>query len=79
MGDFAVVIEQPGGLLMFMQEGEGPDPERPCRFETREAAFAAVKGAMWEYAWPWWVVELVCRGRSVYGPDAAAKEGDRGR
>lgn len=64
---YVIVIEQgpgPGaGNLLFMTNDDGV----PLRFETFDDARNTARGAMWEHAWVWWIVEFGRYGTVTYG------------
>ena len=43
------------------------EDDNPLRFEHPDEARRAVRGMPWEYAWPWWIVDLSDGGRVLYG------------
>jgi len=63
---FVVVIVNPKmNEPMFLKDSVGI----PMRFETRVEARLAARGAFWETAWEWWIVELRDDGDVVFGPE----------
>jgi hypothetical protein len=66
---FVIVIEQGrSGVPIFMVDGEDGD-DRPMRFATPEEARRVARGATWENAWVWWIVELATDGVVKLGTD----------
>lgn len=66
-GRFIVAIEMPtmrNTVTFFLDE-----KEIPMRFQTAVEAREAVRGAMWQDKWVWWVVELAIEGEVQFGPD----------
>ena len=66
-GMYSVVIESPRsavgpGRLYFLCEDDVP-----LRFADIKEARDAVRGAMWEHKWLWWIVCLEDGGRVRYG------------
>lgn len=63
---WVVIIERgESGIPMFMTDESG----EPLRFATGREAREAVRGAMWEHAWVWWLVPLGENGVVRYGTD----------
>ncbi len=66
---FCVLLENGNHGPLFMTSGEDEKDETPALFHTAEAARDAARGAPWEHAWVWWIVNLEDGGRTRYGTD----------
>ena len=60
MSRFIIVLD-PNSRPQLMTDDD--EMQTGCVFPTLEEAVNATKGAMWETAWVWWVVDLEEGGR----------------